>query len=288
MPIPDDLAVLLPKAVKPSWLRLFLAALSVSLFAATATLSSATVRQGERSAFVDGHRVTFRVTGSGRPALVMISGLGDGMATFDDVAAELGKTGTVILYDRAGYGGSEPGNGPRDAVAAERELSGLLAQSGVTGPFVLLGHSLGGLFAEYYAGKHPDQIAALILEESRPADFSRRCKAAPGAGMCVPPAWMAWFMPKGAQREVAALPAVMDQVEGSARLKHKPVLVLSRPGKDTDETAFDALWTKAQTDLAARYPGSNHLTAQAGGHYLHHDQRVWFLASVQAFLNPIR
>ena len=117
---------------------------------------------------------TFRVLGSGRPAVVMISGLGDGMATFDDVAAELAKTRMVIVYDRAGYGGSERANGPRDAVAAARELSGLLAQSGVAGPFVVSGHSLGGLFAEYYAATHPEQVAGLILE-----DFpSRRFHAA--------------------------------------------------------------------------------------------------------------
>ncbi|HEX3484252.1 MAG TPA: alpha/beta hydrolase [Micropepsaceae bacterium] len=256
-----------------------------SLILAIVALPPAVARHGERTALVDGHHVSFRVVGSGRPAVVMLSGLGDGMATFQDVAAELGKSRTVIIYDRAGYGGSEPGNGPRDAAAAERELSGLLAQSGVAGPFVLSGHSLGGLFAEYYAAKHPDQTAGLILEESRPADFSRQCMATAGAGMCLPPAWLVWFMPKGARDEAAALASVMEQVEGAAPLKNKPVLVLSRPGKAT--SSFDTLWTKAQSDLAARYPGSRHLTAEAGGHYVHRDQREWFLASVQAFLSQL-
>ena len=241
-----------------------------------------------RTVVVDGHRVAFRVIGSGRPAVVMISGLGDRMATFDDVAADLGKTTSVILYDRAGYGGSESASGPRDAVAAERELAGLLAQSGVAGPFVLSGHSLGGLFAEYYAAKHPEQVAGLILEESRPADFTRRCMASVGDSMCLPPPWMVWFMSKGARDEVAALSGVADQVEGLAPIQDKPVLVLSRPSKDAGEDSFDALWTNAQSDLAARYPGSRHLIAESAGHYLHHDQREWFVASVQAFLSQIR
>jgi pimeloyl-ACP methyl ester carboxylesterase len=288
MPVPEDLAVLLAKDVKPSWFRWAPAVFFGTLVLTAASLLSGTTRHGDKVVLVDGHRVTFRVIGTGRPAVVMISGLGDGMATFDDVAAELGKTRTVIIYDRAGYGGSAAGSGPRDAVAAERELSGVLAQSGVADPFVLSGHSLGGLFAEYYAARHPDQIAGLILEESRPANFTRVCEAALRGGLCVPPEWMVWFMAKGARDEASALPDVMKQVEGVVPLMNKPVLVLSRPGKVTEETSFDTVWTKAQSDLAARYPGSRHLTADAGGHYLHQDQREWFLTSVQAFLGQLR
>jgi len=288
MPIPEDLVAVLAKAPKPSRAR-FLAfvVLKFAVWAIWAALSSADAQphQNVRTAFVDGHRVAFRVIGSGHPAVVMISGLGDGMASFDEVAAELGKSRTVIVYDRAGYGGSERGKGPRDAAAAERELSGVLAQSGVAGPFVLSGHSLGGLFAEYYAAKHPEQVAGLILEESRPADFTRRCDASVRWAMCVPPAWLAWLLPQGGRDEVAALSSVMDEVEGVTPMRNKPVLVLSRANKSTNEHSFDAVWAEAQSDLAARYPGSLHLTAESGGHYLHHDLRDWFIASVQAFLS---
>ncbi|HWL92481.1 MAG TPA: alpha/beta hydrolase [Phycisphaerae bacterium] len=266
--------------------------LAVFLFAALAsdggTSANATAPEEVRTVTVDDHRVAFRVVGSGRPAIVLISGLGDGMATFQDIARDLGKTNTVIVYDRAGYGGSDPGDGLRDASAAERELSGLLAQSGVVGPYVLSGHSLGGLLAEYYAANHPDQVSGLILEDSRPADFTRRCTTALGASRCLPPAWLVWLMPKGARDEVVALEQVVAQVEGSVPLRGKPVLVLSRPRGDARKASFDALWTQAQGDLAARYPGSRHLAAVAGGHYIHRDQRDWFLFSVRAFLTAVR
>ena len=247
------------------------------------TSAEAPVPEQARTVIVDGHRVAFRVVGSGRPAVVLISGLGDGMSTFDDVARELGKTHTVLIYDRAGYGGSDRGNGPRDAIAAERELSGVLAQSGVTGAVVLLGHSLGGLFAEFYTAKHPDQVSGLILEDSRPADFTRRCRLALGASKCVPPRWALWLMAKGARDEAIALDRTTAQVAEPAPLHGKPVLVLSR-ARPTTNAPFDALWSDAQADLAARYPGSLHLTAESAGHYIHRDQRDWFLASVRAFL----
>jgi pimeloyl-ACP methyl ester carboxylesterase len=273
--------------IKATKLRLLACVLFGGLIWAAIALFGAQMLRDARTAVVDGHQLTFPILGNGHPAVVMISGLGDGMATFDDVAADLGKATTVIIYDRAGYGGSERASGPRDALAAERELSGLLAQSGVAGPFVLSGHSLGGLFAEYYAAKHPEQVAGLILEDSRPADFTRRCMASIGDG-CLPPPWTVWFIPQGARDEAAAFASVMDQVEGLAPMQGKPVLVLSQPNKDADQNSFGALWTKAQSDLAARYPGSRHLIAKSGGHYLHYDQREWFVASVQAFLGEIR
>lgn len=232
----------------------------------------------------DGHAVAYQVQGQGRPVLVLISGLGDGMASFRDVAPDLAAHATVILYDRAGYGGSGAPAGPRDAAAVARELDALLAASGVPGPYVLAGHSIGGLYAEYFAAHHPDAVAGLILEESRPAGFTARCRAA-GLSMCVATPNMMTFAPKGAQAEVAALHAAVAQVDALAPATGKPVLVLSRaPGPKP----FDSLWTQAQSDLAARYPGALHRTAPAGGHYVHRDQRAWFVGEVTAFLATVR
>ena len=95
-------------------------------------------------------------------------------------------------------------------------------------------------------------------------------------------------MAKGGRDEAAALAGTTAQVAGAAPMQNKPVLVLSRANTSTDEHSFDAVWAKAQSGLAARYPGSQHLTANSGGHYVHRDQREWFIASVQGFLSDIR
>jgi pimeloyl-ACP methyl ester carboxylesterase len=254
----------------------------VAMFAALLTAGScATAPHDIATATVDGHRVAYRVLGTGRPVVVMISGLGDGMESFRDVAPEIAKFATVITYDRAGYGGIDRASRPRDAEAAERELAGLLSQSGVRGPYVVLGHSLGGTFAEFYAAKHPDQVSALILEETRPADFTRRCESAK-AGMCVAPALATRFMPVGAQDEYGALAATMKEVETIEPMKNKPVLVLSR-AIEGKAAPFDVVWAAAQNDLAARYAGSRHSVVESG-HYIHRDQRDWFVASLREFL----
>ena len=237
-----------------------------------------------RTAQIDGHRVAYRVLGHDRPVLVLISGLGDGMASFKGVAPDLAKNATVIVYDRAGYGRSEVVTKPRDATAVDRELTGVLKASGVAGPYVVVGHSSGGLYAEYFAVHHPEEVAGLILEESRPADFSQRCLAAKLA-MCGPPPALVRFLPKGAQAEAEALDETAAEV-GVTRQSAVPVLVLSRP-IPKDANGFDALWSTAQDDLAVRY-AARHLTAPAGGHYIHVDQREWFMAQVKAFLPGAR
>jgi pimeloyl-ACP methyl ester carboxylesterase len=237
-----------------------------------------------RTAEVEGRKVAYQILGHDRPALVLISGLGDGMDSFRAVTPDLAKSATVILYDRSGYGGSDAGPAPRDAAAADRELLGLHRASGVPGPYVIAGHSLGGLYAEYFAAHHPDLTAALILEESRPSDFTRRCEAAK-IGLCAPPPLLARLMARPAQAEIAALDATTAEVAGLTPARTLPVLVLSR-SLAPNPKPFDALWAQAQNDLAARY-GAQHLTAPAGGHYVHKDQRDWFLARVTAFLATV-
>lgn len=261
--------------------KTILAVVTLLTISACATKSS-----DDHVAMVDGQRVAYRMFGTGEPVVVMIAGLGDGLNSFQDVAPEIAKAATVIIYDRAGYGTSSAAAGPRDAQAADRELSGLLAQIGVRGPYVLVGHSVGGLFAEYHAAMHPDDVAGLILEDSRPADFTRRCEAA-DVDMCVAPASLVRFMPNGAQAEFTSLSLTIEQVEATAPLRGKPVLVLSRSVRP-NTSAFDRIWSAAQEDLALRYPGSRHLVASRAGHYVHQDQTQWFAASVIAFLGDVR
>ncbi len=234
-----------------------------------------------RIAQVDGSPVAYRVLGHGRPVIVLISGLGDGMSSSDKVAPQLARDATVIVYDRPGYGASAPARTVRDAAAAERELTAVLNASGVAGPYFILGHSLGGLYAEYFAAKHPGDVAGLILEESRPADYSRRCQAA-GFAPCLPPPMLAALMPRAARAELAALADTEAQVS-AVRRPSLPVLVLSRPIA-AGAGGIDGLWNANQGDLAARY-ATRRVSAPGGAHYIHKDQAAWFVAQVQAFIS---
>jgi pimeloyl-ACP methyl ester carboxylesterase len=69
-------------------------------------------------------------------------------------------------YDRAGMGWSDPGPKPRDAATIADDLEKLIAASGEKGPFILMGHSMAGLYVRLYAGRHPEQVAGLVLIEA--------------------------------------------------------------------------------------------------------------------------
>jgi hypothetical protein len=76
---------------------------------------------------------------------------------------------------------------------------------------------------------------------------------------------------------------VIAQVQGTSPISGRPVLVLSKP-LGAKPGRFDQLWTSEQAVLAARYPGSQHFAAPGGGHFVHKDERDWFVASVREFM----
>jgi pimeloyl-ACP methyl ester carboxylesterase len=105
-------------------------------------------------------------TGEGSPTLVLEAGGGDDALKWGKVQPELSKTTRVCSYDRAGEGWSEPQPGPRDADQIAAQLQALLQQGGVTGPVVLMGHSLGGMYIRDYASHYPENVVGLIFIDS--------------------------------------------------------------------------------------------------------------------------
>jgi len=79
----------------------------------------------------------------------------------------------VCAYDRAGMGWSEMGPEPRDAKQISSELHALLTKAGIEGPYVLVGHSFGGLYTQTYAAQYPDEVAGVsLVESSHPEQFT--------------------------------------------------------------------------------------------------------------------
>ena len=117
------------------------------------------------------HSLHIRCIGSGRPTVVIDTGAGDLAAKWYTVQDQLAQVTHVCTYDRAGYGQSEPGPMPRHGRQAASELKLLLEKAGLTGPYVLVGHSLGGLHVQVFAGEYLDLVAGLVLLDPPPLDF---------------------------------------------------------------------------------------------------------------------
>jgi pimeloyl-ACP methyl ester carboxylesterase len=115
---------------------------------------------------VGGHRMHLHCTGSGSPTVVLEPGHGGASSDLGWVAPAVAQDSTVCVYDRAGRGWSDPANGPQDATRIAADLHTLLERAQVPGPYVLAGHSFGGLYVQTFAATYPDQVAGLVLLDS--------------------------------------------------------------------------------------------------------------------------
>ncbi len=123
---------------------------------------------------VGGHRLHLVREGSGGPTVVLESGSGEAASSWTAVAGELARDTTVVRYDRAGYAWSEPADGPRTGEEITAELHAALDRVGAPKPYVLVGHSMGGLYARQFAQRYPGDVAGLVLVDARPEDDARR------------------------------------------------------------------------------------------------------------------
>src|SRR5215204_4461492 len=125
---------------------------------------------------VGGYRLHINCVGQGSPTVLLDAGSGGFSAQWVRVQREVSETTRVCAYDRAGMGWSEMGPDPRDAQQITSELHTLLGKAGIEGPYVLVGHSYGGMYMQTYAARYPDEVAGVALVDSStdPDQFSQR------------------------------------------------------------------------------------------------------------------
>jgi pimeloyl-ACP methyl ester carboxylesterase len=236
---------------------------------------------------VDGHRMHLDCRGHGAPTTVLFNGMGEVSASWSRITTAVGRTSRVCAYDRAGQGWSEDAEHPQDGVTAAKDLHALLTQAGEQGPYVLVGHSIGGTYAMTYADRYPEQVAGMVLlDSSSPEQFTRmpaypsqyevirrvyallptlnRLGVGRAAGMLFPS-----HLPGEAARQVRAvtvtahgarnqrdeasmLHQVFAQAQELTSLQDRPLVVLTASGSLDDKG-----WAGAQDALAAL--SGNHL-----------------------------
>ena len=115
---------------------------------------------------VDGHVMHIYCTGAGNPTIILEAGAYSDSTEWYWVQRQMSSTNRVCSYDRAGYGWSEPVAGSRDGLQLVHELHSLLQAANVPGPYVMAGHSLGGVTAPIYAAEYPNEVLGLVLVDS--------------------------------------------------------------------------------------------------------------------------
>jgi pimeloyl-ACP methyl ester carboxylesterase len=181
-----------PQASQPKnrlllWIRRILLGLAITLvvLAAGGAAYQAIATQSDQRNFpppgqlydVGDYRLHIYCTGpqnSGNPTVILETMSGGSSVNWGWVQPEIAKTTRVCSYDRAGFGWSDPAPQPPSFQRTVSDLHTLLAKAGVSGPYVLVGHSKGGLIVRGFAADHPSETAGLVLlDASQPDQFSR-------------------------------------------------------------------------------------------------------------------
>jgi pimeloyl-ACP methyl ester carboxylesterase len=220
--------------------------------------------------------------GAGSPTVVLESGLGDSAATWFAVETAVAGVTRVCSYDRANAfaGASHSAPTPRSGQEIAGDLHALLRAGDISGPFVLVGHSIGGHFLRLYAAEHPEDVAGMVLVDASHEEWNARLEALVG-----PELWARaqQGMAQALNPEGVDLDTTARQVR-SARaanpLPPTPLVVLTH-GQPGDPSAFPPgwpvqeelqLWRALQADLADLVPNGRQVIAERSGHYIHQSE----------------
>ncbi|MEX1183582.1 MAG: alpha/beta hydrolase [Gemmatimonadota bacterium] len=272
---------------------------------------------------IDGRQSHIYCTGHGSPTIILESGLDDrGSWSWAGIRDELSLMSRVCAYDRAGTVWSEPREGPRDAERIAGELHTLLAAASEPPPYVLVGHSLGGLLVRVFDGRYPGEAAGFVfVDASHPEQDSRfpaelrllieTKKAEPDlrwlfrilapyrtfAPERPTPRTAYWWrsLPEGVLAESRAIDAMSEQSGRTGSVGNRPVVVLTAgvsltmPAVSAEgNAAMRRTWLELHEELAGLSTNSDHRIVEGAGHYVHDDRPDAVVTAIRDVVTAVR
>ncbi len=234
---------------------------------------------------IGGHRLALKCAGAGVPTVVFEAGLGCDSTTWDAIFADAAAITRACRYDRAGLGASDPAPTPRAACDMAHDLHALLAGA-TPPPYVLVGHSFGGVIVRLYAQLYAEEVAGLVLLDStHPDELSRGAALLPPTadeGDAVAALRRALTQGRADPRgnaEGVDLAASDAQLAKVTSLGQIPLVSVGRsryhfaPGFPADLAArVKRLVLDLRADLTTLSSRGRFVLADENGHFIHHDR----------------
>ncbi|MEV8368288.1 alpha/beta hydrolase [Microbacterium sp. NPDC064584] len=271
----------------------------------------------------DGRRMFLECTGSGSPTVILVGGqrasAEDWAIVAEDVDspsvyALVGADTRVCAYDRPGTpvgeapSRSDPVDQPTTAADMVSDLRALVGAAGIEEPFVIVGHSAGGLAARLYAATYPDDVSGMVLVDAlgeglrdhmtaeqwaiqKPmlrGDIDASIAEYPALEWIEPDASFDQMRAAGGLRRMPLIVISADQPIGPTIPALKAAGVLGQEVPDDFGYVTDAAQVKSQADLAASVPGSIHVTETNSGHNVHIEQPALVAGAILDVVRLVR
>ncbi len=220
---------------------------------------------------INGRQVEFVSRGAGSPTIVFETGMGQDIKTWHSVFDSLSRHSSVFAYNRPGYGHSNLKNAPRDVTAVAIQLHENLQAVGRQPPYLLIGHSAGGLYVNMFARLYPEEVAGLVfLDASHPDQFEYFRKQ-----QSLLYNILITSTRKGKRRyEESIVKQTQKDFKHAPSFPDIPVLVLTAGKKSSalETRKMRKKWLEFQRDLAGLSRTSTHIIVEGSGHFIHKDQ----------------
>ena len=303
------------------WLHVFLTILVVSAALGTPTVTAQDATPTAAKSFarkfdIGGRSLFLNCQGQGSPTVILEhAGYYGGSGDYTRVLGRIAEITRVCVYDRANtLGGSDAAPTPRTGADVVNDLHALLEAAEVPGPYVMVGLSIGGLFARLYASTYPDEVAGMVLLETVPEDYESRAQ-----GLVGPELWAAYealwqdnfdperFYPTGLLSD--ELEAEVRSAQETSPLRSMPLVVvtLEAPESTCDEyrqgairnvgSCFPegwpieediALWRALQEELATLVPGGRVLLSTQNEHLLPEADPAVVIDAIRQVVEAVR
>jgi len=220
---------------------------------------------------IDGEDIIYGLSGYGGVPVIFESGLGNGVESWEPIYENISALTKTFVYARPGYNGRPDDGNPKTASFVVQNLRKTLKAIKIKEPVILVGHSLGGMYMEFFAKNYPQEVAGLILVDSRHHTFSSICMEKFGPSKCLPPKDIFETFPQFMKNEFNALPTIEEEIRNSAPFSDYPIVVLSgAKGMDPNDKLLNKLWISTQKEFIHEKPDIVHKISAKAGHYIHH------------------
>lgn len=240
---------------------------------------------------IGGYSLFIKSAGEGNPAVVFDSGYGMTYTSWYSVLKGLESQTRTVIYSRAGIGGSDKSPLDRTCETKAEELHKLLTTAKIKGPYILVGHSLGGLDVRLFAAKYPKDVAGIILvdashEDKRDIDQKNMSEEEKKAYNDERKAM--FRSPDGTYDDAIKSFDQVRKVRDSIKDIPLTVIVAQRSIDDTSGGDIGSSWLELQKDLASLSTKSKLIIAQKSSHNIPGDQPEVISDAILEMLNTVK